>query len=135
AALAAMAILLPHNSGLHPGVSPPGARVPTLLYFDYYYTYPFSVLAILALVLTSARGLARPPRGLIGLALVTLASASNVSHALPGPRTALQTDEWTADKVDAVRQVLALDDLARAHHANGPIYVSFPSGDRPLIDC
>jgi hypothetical protein len=130
---AALAVLLPHNAGVHSGLMPADARVPSLLYFSYYYPYPFTVILSLwlALLLAGVGGV----RGVTALALVTVANAGAAWHARESPPDALAFHETGPAKLDAVRGMFALTSFARGLSPSAPAYVSFPIGPQTLVNC
>lgn len=122
-----MAVLVAYGTLQYP-LMPDDATAPTLLYFSYYYTYPFAVLITLFGGLLLIGSKLRTSGQLCLLLAVTLVSSSNYFHSLTGPQDALQFHQWTPDKIQIAKQILAADAFRKANKSQQPIYLSFPTG-------
>ncbi len=127
------ALLLPHNSGFHTQIMPPGTVFPSLLFFSYYYTYCEAVLMALWTGLFLNAALARYPR-LFPIVMVCVLSlgVSTAVHLKNGPEDTLRFHHlWDPHRQQIAKNVLELETYLHQTR-NLPVYASFKSGDLPL---
>ncbi|MDP2654156.1 MAG: hypothetical protein Q8Q08_09010 [Candidatus Omnitrophota bacterium] len=123
------ALFLPHPSGLHEYIMPPGAVFPSLLFFSHYYPYPDIALLAMALGLLSAKALQKNRNiFLVLLTAVTCIGMSNVSHSGEGVTDAIRfhQDYWIPAKTG--RTILDARKRLDRRRQEGAVYLSFPSG-------
>jgi len=125
------AFILANPSGVHPYIMPANTKFPSLLFFNFYYTYSECVFIALVIGLLLNEILKRN-KGifLILLTSVTCIAYSNVIHASEGVRDLIKFHEsrWIHPQTGA--NILSIDHYLRRSQNKGPVYLSFPSGNR-----
>ena len=130
--IAIKALLLPHNSGVHEAIMPPGTGFPSLFFFSYYYAYADALLIALgmAILLDQPRVSLRKINGLLFLVLIM--GFSNWAHLKHGPRDAVVFHG--ADDVGRQRKVERAQKIKEVLSLNPcPVYLSFPSGNSSVL--
>ncbi|MDP2654124.1 MAG: hypothetical protein Q8Q08_08850 [Candidatus Omnitrophota bacterium] len=112
----------------------PFKNFPSIFYANYYYTYPASIMACLWLGLGLSRTiLTRKPLVLASMLLITVINLSNFRHKDQLVETPLKIHGYHQTHRPIIPHILALEKKLPGLLKSGPVYLSFPSGSRPVF--
>ena len=127
------AFFLPHSWGVHEIIMPKGTKFPSLLFFDFYYTYADSLLCTLILAILLSKVIFDVKKFLYVFAALSIIVASNVIHLKNGPEDCLAFHHaQDKEKQVVLENVVAIKDILSQKKLY-PIYLSFPSGDEMVF--
>ncbi|MCK5259511.1 MAG: hypothetical protein KAJ70_00470 [Candidatus Omnitrophica bacterium] len=133
AILALKAFVLPHPAGFHKYIMPETAVFPSLFYFSYYYVYAEAVLLAVVLWLLMGPKEISDKRAVMFLCLALFIGMSNMLHLKKGPKNTMVYHEWNDEfQFSAFETMIGLKKVIKDERYQ-PLYLSFPSGDQPLI--
>ncbi len=125
-------LLWPHNL-IHEILMPSGTVFPSMLFFSFYYPYSEALLVSLLAGIIGEGALSQG-RGLVVLGLLAaVMSFSSAVHLQKGPQDILSFNRMTSEHFFTCRSVQFIKRVLKSKASNGPVYLSFPSGDAPEL--
>ncbi len=127
------AVLLPHPYGIHKAIMGANTEFPTLLFFNYYYTYIDITLLIIAFsfLLTDCIH-SRKLNSVLMLLAISIMGISNALHANEGIKDAILQHSYYQTGNRNLNKIVSLHDYCPLTRY-GSIYLSFPSGSQPIF--
>ncbi len=128
------AFFLPHPGGMHAYIMPDNTIFPSLLFFGYYYPYIDTVFLSLLLCFGLSGVLHKHKKSfLICMTLITFINCSNIKHLYAGVADTVAFHNSALFHPRTALTILLIKDHYKAVKKNGPLYLSFPSGNNPVF--
>ena len=123
----------PHPYGVHTYIMGWGTSFPSLLFFNYYYTYVDSCLIVIALgYLMGQLPGKKTKTGIFLLLVVLIVNASNGFHAQEGIKDAVNQHSYYKTGQRNIPKIVGIQRIKQLA-GNAPVYLSFPSGSLPVF--